>query len=63
MPGLIVKIAVKVGDEVEEGALLAIVEAMKMQNELRAPRKGRVKKVHFKEGQQIDALKAIVELE
>jgi len=63
MPGLVVKIPVAVGDPVEEGVVLAIVEAMKMQNELRAPRAGTVKKIYFKEGQQIDALKPIVELE
>jgi biotin carboxyl carrier protein len=63
MPGLIVKIPVAVGSRVSEGATLAIVEAMKMQNELRAPRDGTVKKVNFREGDQVDALKAIVELE
>lgn len=63
MPGLIVKIPVVVGDHIEEDAVLAIVEAMKMQNELRAPRAGKVKKINFSEGQQIDALKPIVELE
>lgn len=63
MPGLVVKIPVNPGDEVSEGATLAIVEAMKMQNELRAPRKGIVKKINFKEGEQVDALQPIVELE
>ncbi len=63
MPGLIVKIPVAVGDKVEEGMTLAIVEAMKMQNELRAPRNGVVKKINFEEGEQVDALKPIVELE
>jgi biotin carboxyl carrier protein len=63
MPGLVVKIPVEVGQEVEEGTVLAIVEAMKMENELRAPRNGRVKSIFFSEGQQVDALKPIVELE
>jgi len=63
MPGLIVKIPVTVGKEVEKGETLAIVEAMKMQNELRSPRSGVVKKINFKEGEQIDALQPIVELE
>lgn len=63
MPGLVVKIQVMVGDNVEEGMTLAIVEAMKMQNELRAPRNGKVRKVNCKEGDQIDALQPIVELE
>jgi biotin carboxyl carrier protein len=63
MPGLLVKVSVAVGDKVSSGATLAIVEAMKMQNELRAPRDGMVKKINFEEGAQIDALKPIVELE
>jgi len=63
MPGLIVKIPVAIGDQVTEGTTLAIVEAMKMQNELRAPRDGVVKKINFKEGDQVDALQVIVELE
>ena len=63
MPGLIVKISVAVGDYVKEGTTLAIVEAMKMQNELRAPRDGVVKKINFDEGDQVDALQVIVELE
>ncbi len=62
MPGLVVKIPVKVGDKVSAGATLVIVEAMKMQNELKAPRDGVVKRINFKEGEQIDAFTPIVEL-
>jgi biotin carboxyl carrier protein len=42
LPGLVVAVAVAVGDEVEEGAPLLTIEAMKMQNEVRAPRAGRI---------------------
>ena len=42
LPGLIVAVAVAPGDEVDEGAALLTIEAMKMQNEVRAPRAGRV---------------------
>lgn len=63
MPGLLVKVTVRVGDKVEQGATLAIVEAMKMQNELRASRDGIVKRINNNEGDQIEALKPIVELE
>jgi biotin carboxyl carrier protein len=63
MPGLVVKIPVSLGDEVNEGATLAVIEAMKMQNELRASRKGRVKRINFREGEQVDAFQPIVELE
>jgi biotin carboxyl carrier protein len=63
MPGLLVKIAVAVGGKVKAVETMAIVEAMKMQTELCAPRDGIVKKVNFKEGEQVDAFQAIVELE
>ena len=42
LPGLIVRVAVEEGSEVEEAAALVTIEAMKMQNEVRAPRAGRV---------------------
>jgi len=42
LPGLVVTVAVAIGDEVEEGTSLLTIEAMKMQNEVRAPRAGRV---------------------
>jgi len=63
MPGLVVKVPVSLGDKVIAGTTLAIVEAMKMQHELRAPCDGLVKKINFKEGDQVDALQVIVELE
>ncbi|MCK4357425.1 MAG: biotin/lipoyl-binding protein [Candidatus Cloacimonetes bacterium] len=63
MPGLIVKVPVSIGDKVSSGTILAIVEAMKMQNELQAPCDGVVKKINFKEGEQVDAMQVIVELE
>lgn len=62
MPGLLVKLPVKVGDAVKAGDTLAIVEAMKMQNELRSPVDGRVEAINFKEGEQVDAFQTIVEL-
>jgi len=63
MPGLLVKVPVKIGDKVQTGTTLAIVEAMKMQNELRTPIDGVVKKINYKEGEQVDAFVPIVELE
>lgn len=63
MPGLLIKMPVSIGEKVTAGTTLAIVEAMKMQNELRAPRDGIVKKINFKEGDQVDAFVPIVELE
>jgi biotin carboxyl carrier protein len=55
MPGKIVRVLVNVGDPVEPRQSLAVIEAMKMENELRAMRKGRVTEVHAREGQSVDA--------
>jgi biotin carboxyl carrier protein len=45
MPGMVIDIPVKEGDEVEKGAVLIILESMKMQNELTAPRAGRIAEI------------------
>lgn len=50
IPGTIFEVYVKDGDEVEEGQILLILEAMKMKNRLEAPYKGVVKKVLVKQG-------------
>ncbi len=63
MPGKIVKILVREGDEVEQGQGLVIVEAMKMENEIKSPVKGKVEKVNFKPGDLVDAAQPIIELE
>ncbi|MFQ6032280.1 MAG: biotin/lipoyl-containing protein [Candidatus Zixiibacteriota bacterium] len=63
MPGKIVKILVRQGDRVEKGQGLVIVEAMKMENEIRSPNDGVVKKINFKEGDLVDAAELIIELE
>lgn len=55
MPGKVVRILVKPGDEVKARQGLAVVEAMKMENELRAARDGRVREVAVTEGQSVDA--------
>jgi propionyl-CoA carboxylase alpha chain len=58
MPGLVVSIAVTEGQEIKAGETLAVVEAMKMQNVLRAERDGTVKKIHASAGATlaVDAL-------
>jgi len=58
MPGLVVSIAVTEGQEIKVGEALAVVEAMKMQNVLRAERDGTVKKIHASAGATlaVDAL-------
>ncbi|OQX52797.1 MAG: hypothetical protein B5M53_07820 [Candidatus Cloacimonas sp. 4484_209] len=63
MPGSVVKINVKQGDNVKEGDILVIVEAMKMENELRAPGDMVVKKVYVKAGEQVEGFAPLIELE
>ena len=63
MPGKIVKISVKPGEEVRKNQTLVIVEAMKMENEIKSPIPAKVKKINFKEGDLVDTGQPIVELE
>ena len=63
MPGALVSVAVAAGQVVEEGQECAVVEAMKMQNLLRAPRKSRVTKVCAKPGDTLALDQVIVEFE
>jgi biotin carboxyl carrier protein len=63
MPGLLVKVLVEVGETVERGRPLVIVEAMKMETPLLSPGAGRVKKIHYSAGQLVQAGKPIVELD
>lgn len=53
MPGLVVSIQVEEGDEVQEGQALATVEAMKMENILRAEKKCKVSKINAKAGDSL----------
>ncbi len=55
MPGKIVRVLVKAGDQVTAKQGLVVVEAMKMENELRAARDGRVRELSVAEGQSVDA--------
>jgi len=55
MPGKVVRVLVNAGDAVKARQGLVVVEAMKMENELRAARDGRVRDVAVKEGQSVDA--------
>jgi biotin carboxyl carrier protein len=63
MPGKIASVAVKVGDTVQAGEVLVILEAMKMQNEIVSPVDGTVKSVDVKEGESIDAKRVICTIE
>jgi len=55
MPGKIVRLLVKAGDTVAARQGLVVIEAMKMENELRASRPGRVRDMSVSEGQSVDA--------
>lgn len=55
MPGKVVRLLVSEGDEVESGRGIAVVEAMKMQNEIKSPKKGIVAKILVGEGAPVNA--------
>jgi biotin carboxyl carrier protein len=63
MPGKVVRLLVSEGDEVEPGTGVAVVEAMKMQNEIKSPKKGTIRKILVGEGAAVNAgdILAIVE--
>ncbi|ASJ04783.1 pyruvate/oxaloacetate carboxyltransferase [Thermococcus barossii] len=63
MPGKILRILVKEGEEVKTGQGLLILEAMKMENEIPAPKDGVVKKILVKEGDTVDTGQTLIELE
>ena len=54
MPGMILKIKIKVGDEVVQGNSLIILEAMKMENDIRTPVSGKIKEIKINEGQVVE---------
>ena len=63
MPGKIVKVFVKAGDEVQPGTPLLIMEAMKMENEMRASHAGKIKDVHVKAGENIESNTLLISFE
>jgi biotin carboxyl carrier protein len=63
MPGKVIRVLVEVGDEVEVGQGLVVVEAMKMQNEMKAARPGRVIEVRARAGETVRAGDTLLILE
>ncbi len=63
MPGMIVRVAVQVGDQVQAGQGLVVMEAMKMENELRATSAGTVKAVLAQAGTAVEKGAVLLELE
>ena len=63
MPGLIIRINKKVGERVEAGEVLFVLEAMKMQNELHARRAGVVKQINVKPGESVEMRQVLAIIE
>jgi 3-methylcrotonyl-CoA carboxylase alpha subunit len=63
LPGVVRRVAVGVGDLVEGGTVLVVVEAMKTEHRVAASRPGRVRRVLVAEGQEVAAGATVVELE
>ncbi len=63
MPGKIIRVLVAEGDEVAEGDVVCILEAMKMENELKAPQAGVVSKLHVAPGQDVESGAVLAEIE
>jgi len=63
MPGLVVDVVVKVGDTIEAGAKLLSLEAMKMENIIKAVTAGTVKKVYVEKGNSIEKNQLLIEFE
>ena len=62
MPGKVIKVNVNEGDIVEEGTILCVVEAMKMENNIKSMTSAKVSKVLVKEGDKIDVKTILIEL-
>jgi biotin carboxyl carrier protein len=63
MPGKVTKIAVAEGEEVRKNQTLVIVEAMKMENEIKSAIDGVVKKIHVAVGDLVDSERPLIEVE
>lgn len=63
MPGLIINITANAGDEVKKGDTLLILEAMKMENVIKSPRDGKVKKVNVQLKQAVEKNQVMLEFE
>jgi biotin carboxyl carrier protein len=63
IPGTILKILVRRGRKVEEGDDLLVLEAMKMQNQIKAPISGKISKINVKKGQMVSKNFVMIEFE
>ena len=62
LPGLVLQLKVAPGDEVSAGQLILVMEAMKMENQITAPRNGSIRKVFVSEGDNVGEGDALVEI-
>lgn len=62
MPGVVIKVLVKEGQQVAAGDVLLVLEAMKMENEIRAPQDGEVKAVRVAQGDPVEQSQALIVL-
>src|SRR5690606_38018069 len=63
MPGLLLDVLVQVGDRVEKGDRLLVLEAMKMENIIGSPREGTIKRILVKQGETVDKKQLLLEFE
>jgi biotin carboxyl carrier protein len=63
MPGKVVRILAPAGTPVEAGQGVLVIEAMKMQNEMKSPKKGTIKKINSREGDAVEAGQVLAEIE
>ncbi|HEU4414801.1 MAG TPA: biotin/lipoyl-containing protein [Candidatus Angelobacter sp.] len=63
MPGKVVRLLAAIGSAVEEGQSVIVIEAMKMQNELKSPKSGVIRKISVQEGAAVDAGQTLAEVE
>jgi biotin carboxyl carrier protein len=63
MPGKVVRVLAPAGKDVDAGQAVLVIEAMKMQNELKAPKKGKVSKLHVEQGAAVEAGQILAEIE
>jgi len=62
MPGLVIKINKKEGDRVEAGEVVLILESMKMQNELKAPRDGTIGRIRVRAGETVEQKQTLLSM-
>jgi biotin carboxyl carrier protein len=63
MPGTIIEMLVKQGQRVREGQTLLVMEAMKMEHRIQAPKAGKVNKVHYERGERVDMGSVLIEID